>query len=429
MAGAKTSGRRDMKTYQFDQEAYIRDLQSLLRIKSVREDCGPVTEQAPLGQGIYDALDFMLELGKEAGFRTKMLDGKCAWIEAGEGDEMIGILAHMDTVPVEDGWLAPPFDGTLIDGKLYGRGVSDDKGPALIALYAMKALGKEMRKRVRLILGGDEEGGDWRCMKRYRETEEMPSMAFTPDAEYPVTYAEKGILHITISGNVSGKTPLTITCDNAYNVVPPHATAEFGGKRYEAEGRSAHAMEPEKGDNALLKLCAQLSAEGAEHPFLELAKIATTEGLGIALADEPSGKLTINPSIAHVNAEKAELSCDLRVPVTFGKDTVIAAIEKAVAPLGFQVSSDYFQPPLYVKKDSPLVTTLQQVYHEFTGANEEPVSTGGGTYARAFSNAVAFGALLPDDEVTYHRTNEYWKIDSIAKSFQIIANAVAALSK
>lgn len=418
-----------MKTYQFDQEAFTKDLQALLRIRSVRGDCGPVTEQAPLGQGIYDALEYMLNLGKEAGFRTKMVDGKCGWIEAGEGDEMVGILAHMDTVPVEDGWIAPPFDGTLIDGKLYGRGVSDDKGPALIALYAMKALGGEMKKRVRLILGGDEEGGGWRCMKRYKETEETPSMAFTPDAEYPVTYAEKGILHVTISGAPACQTPLTITCDNAYNMVPAHAWAEFGGKRYEAEGVSAHAMEPEKGDNALLKLCRQLKEAGADHPFLELGAIATTKGFGIDFEDEPSGKLTINPAIAHVTAEKAELCCDSRVPVTFGAQQVVDAIEKKVAPLGFHAVLDYFQPPLYVKKDSPLVKTLQEVYRDCTGSTEEPVSTGGGTYARAFENAVAFGALLPEDEVTYHQTNEYWKVDSIKKSYQIIANAVAALAK
>lgn len=418
-----------MKTYQLDQEAFIKDLQSLLRIKSVREDCGPVTEQAPFGQGIYDALNFMVELGRKAGFRTKMIDGKCCWIEAGEGDELLGILAHMDTVPVEEGWAAPPFDGTLIDGKLYGRGVSDDKGPALIALYAMKAVAKDMKKRVRLILGGDEEGGGWRCMKRYKETEEIPSMSFTPDSEYPVTYAEKGILHVVISGQPQAKTPLTISCDNAYNVVPSHASAEYSGKHYEAEGRSAHAMEPEKGDNALLKLCAQLREEGVQHPFLELAKIANAEGLGIAFSDEPSGKLTINPSIAHVNDRQSELCCDLRVPVTFGAEEVLAAIEKAVAPLGFHAANDYFQPPLYVKKDSPLVKTLQQVYQEVTGTALEPVSTGGGTYARAFPNAVAFGALLPEDEVTYHRTNEYWKVENLVKSYQIIANAVAELSK
>lgn len=419
-----------MKTYQLDQEAFIKDLQALLRIKSVRDDCGPVTEQASLGQGIYDALDFMVKLGQEAGFRTKMIEGKCCWIEAGEGDEMVGILAHMDTVPVEEeGWAAPPFDGTLIDGKLYGRGVSDDKGPALIAFYAMKALAKDMKKRVRLILGGDEEGGAWRCMQRYKETEEMPSMAFTPDSEYPVTYAEKGILHVVISGEHSATAPLTISCDNAYNMVPSHAQAEYNGKHYEAEGRSAHAMEPDKGDNALLKLCALLRDEGAEHPFLELAKIANTEGLHIDFSDEPSGKLTINPSIAHVDANKSELCCDLRVPVTFGAEEVLAAIEKAVAPLGFHAANDYFQPPLYVKKDSPLVKTLQRVYQEVTGISADPVSTGGGTYARAFPNAVAFGALLPEDELTYHRTNEYWKVESLVKSYQIIVNAIAELSK
>lgn len=417
-----------MKTYPIDQKAFLADLQGILCIKSVTGDCGPVTEQAPLGQGVYDALNYMLTLGEKAGFRTKMLDGKCAWIEAGEGEEMLAVLAHMDTVGVEDGWIAPPFDGTVIDGKVYGRGVSDDKGPALIAFYAMKELHKGFKKRVRLILGGDEEGGAWRCMERYKQTEEAPTMAFTPDANYPVTFAEKGIAHVTISGTPS-KTPLQLICQNAYNVVPSHAKAKYDGKVYEAIGKSAHAMEPEKGDNALLKVCAMMRDAGISHPFLELCKIATTAGLGIAFEDEPSGKLTINPSIAYVTDEKLELRCDLRVPVTVCAKEVLAAIENAVAPLGFHAQMDYFSEPLYVKKDAPLVAKLQAVYGEYVGEKVDPVSTGGGTYARAFPNAVAFGALLPEDEVTYHRTNEYWKVDSIFKSYQIIANAIAALAE
>ena len=180
-----------MKQYQIDKEQFISDLQGLLRIKSVRFDCGPETEKAPLGQGIYDAIEYMLELGRRFGFRTKNVDGYCGWIEMGEGDRMVGIIAHVDTVPVEsEGWIAPPFDGTVIDGRIYGRGTSDDKGPAMVALYAMKAVadsGVKLDKRVRLILGGDEEAGEWSCMKRYRQTEELPSCAFTPDAEYPTT--------------------------------------------------------------------------------------------------------------------------------------------------------------------------------------------------------------------------------------------------
>lgn len=421
-----------MKQFQLDEQALLADLKGVLKIKSVNGDCGAITEKAPLGQGVYDAIEYMLAIGKRFGFRTKNLDGYCGWIEMGEGEKLVGILAHLDTVSVEkEGWLAEPFDGTIIDGKLYGRGVSDDKGPAMVSLYAMKALadsGEARGKRVRLILGGSEEAGDWACMQRYKKTEELPTCAFTPDSEYPTTYAEKGILHVTISRSLDGAIhPISLDCGKMYNIVPAHASAVVDGVSYEGVGVSAHAMEPHKGVNALFELCGTLRAKGFIHPFLELVAIANTVDLGIAFEDEPSGKLTINPSIAHVTADHAALSCDIRFPVTFQAEQVVEAIAAHVAPLGFKVENTGTTPPLYVEKDSPLVTTLQRVYAECTGDNRPSASTGGGTYARAFSNAVAFGALFPDEEVTYHQTNEFWRLDSIGKNFHIISNAIDAL--
>ena len=248
-----------MKHYPLNEKQFLADLRGLLQIKSVNGGCGPVTDEAPLGKGVYDALEYMLALGRKFGFRTKNLDGYCGWIEMGEGSRLVGIIAHVDTVPVEeDGWLAPPFDGTVIDGRLYGRGACDDKGPAMTALYAMKAVadsGLTPGKRVRLILGGDEEAGDWRCMARYRKTEEAPDCAFTPDSEYPVTYAEKGILHVRIYRALDeGVKPLSISCPNAYNVVPAHAEAEAGGVRYEAAGKASHAMAPHLGVLSLIHI-------------------------------------------------------------------------------------------------------------------------------------------------------------------------------
>ena len=420
-----------MKHYPLQEESFFSDLKGLLRIKSVSRT-EPITPQAPLGQGVYDALEYMLALGRSFGFRTKNLDGYAGWIEMGEGNELVGIVAHLDTVDAKgEGWLAPPFDGTVIDGKLYGRGAGDDKGPAMLALYAMKAVaesGAPLKKRVRLILGGDEEQGDWLCMRRYRRTEELPDCAFTPDAEYPVTYAEKGILHVRIYGMLDGAPPLRLTCQNAYNVVPAYASAEFGGKSYEASGKPAHAMAPEKGVNALLGLCQKLREDGVDHPFLHLAQKLTPKGLGIAFSDGPSGPLTLNPAIAQVDGRMAEVKCDLRVPVTFTDTQVVEEIAKAVAPLGFSVEEESFQAPLYVPLDSPLVQTLQQVYRDCTGRDEAPASSGGGTYARAFPNTVAFGSAFQGEEECFHQTNEYAAVDSMLQSYQIMANAIAALA-
>lgn len=413
--------------FQLHEEHFLKDLKALLRIKSVHNDCGAVSSAAQLGQGIYDAIEYMLALGKSYGFRTKNVDGYCGWIEMGEGEKMAAILAHLDTVAVDEGWTYPPFDATVVDGRVYGRGVSDDKGPALLALYAMKAVsesGVKLDKRVRLILGGDEEN-EWRCMRRYRETEELPSCAFTPDADYPVTFAEKGILALRIAASFGPEIPvLELNGGHTLNVVPSYAEAIVNGTRYTAQGKASHAMCPERGVNAFLELCKKLRDKGVAHPFVRLAAILNNDDLHINFSDTSSGSLTINPSIARADAKGAYVDCDLRVPVTVEKQTVVDAIAGSVKPFGFSVEVLAWEGPLHVAKDSPLVLALQRVYRQCTGSCQEPVSTGGGTYARAFPNAVAFGAMLPDDEHTYHKNDECWKLDSIHKNFLIMANAI-----
>lgn len=423
-----------MKQYSFDKSAFLHDLNGLASINATNGDCGAVSETAQLGQGVCDSIDYLLDLARSYGFRTKNLDGCCGWAEMGEGDEMVAILVHVDTVPVEtQGWIAPPFSATVVEDKIYGRGVGDDKGPAMLSLYAMKAVAdskENLGKRVRLIIGGDEEGGAWRCMNRYRATEETPSCAFTPDSTYPVTYAEKGIVHLCFSRPLGADvTPIEFSSGVATNVVPAQAAALVGGKRYEAHGKAAHAMEPHQGENALLKLCAQLREMGLSHPFLSLAERLTPQGLQIAFSDEPSGELTINPAIATVTADHAMVKCDLRVPVTYTDQQVKDAAAIVAAQFGFAVEVTHYSKPLHVAKNSPLVCALQAVYRDCTGREDPPVSTGGGTYARAFDNAVAFGALFPEENGDFHQTNEHWNLASLEPNFQIFCNAIAALAK
>ena len=421
-----------MKQYPLDESAMLKDLRGLMQIPTVNHNCGEVNDQMPLGKGVYDALCYMLDLGKKYGFKTKMLDGYCGWIEMGEGDRMIALLGHVDVVAVEPtGWAADPFDATIRDGKVYGRGICDDKGPTILTLHAMKMLadsGVKLGKRVRLIVGGDEESGAWVCMKRYRETEELPECAVAPDGDYPATYAEKGILHVTISRSLDSTVkPIALQAGTAYNIVPATATATVDGKQYQAEGKAAHASRPELGVNALRVLCEQLTAAGIDHPFVKMVALADCEGFGIAFEDEPSGKLTINPAIARVNETECSLKCDIRMPVTYKPEQVVDAIAKSVAPLGFLAESDFFVPPLYVKKDSKLVTTLQRIYKDYTGRDDQPISVGGGTYARTFENAVAFGPLLPGEENTNHKTNECWDLNNMRLTYQILANLIEEL--
>ncbi|MBU4541643.1 MAG: Sapep family Mn(2+)-dependent dipeptidase [Firmicutes bacterium] len=417
--------------YKLREEELLGDLKGLLQIDSTNADAGPVMPGAPLGIGINAAINYVLNLGESFGFKTKNCDGYCGYIEMGQGQEMIGILTHVDTVPVGDGWSVNPFDLTIDGDKAYGRGTIDNKGPTLVALYAMKALadsGVILNKRVRLIIGGDEEGEQWHCMNRYKATEEAPTYAFSPDSGYPAIFAEKGILNVCIKKNLEPAIhSLGFFSGNQINTVPDYAKAIVSDAVYESTGKPAHASQPREGINAMFLLASELRMLGLEHPFLDLIDIATSEGLNIDFEDEISGKLTINPSIANVNPEKAVLKCDIRYPVTMKAAEIRDHIERAVTPLGFTVNINYDLPPLHIDKESYLIDALQKIYEDYTGDTTGPKVIGGGTYARAFDNAVAFGGRFPEEPNTCHQTDEYWSITSMKKNFDIISKALESL--
>ncbi|MBC7766312.1 MAG: M20 family metallopeptidase [Hyphomonadaceae bacterium] len=411
------------------QASIIAETQAIIRISSVKQ---PPVENAPFGVGVASALSYMLTSGERMGFRTKNIDGYCGYIEFGEGSEMVGILAHIDVVPEGDCWDFPPFGGEVHDGKIYGRGAIDDKGPAVSSLFAMKAVmdsGVKLSKRVRLILGGDEESGS-ACMARYVQTEELPTLGFTPDSDYPVTHAEKGIYHCRFDCALPANTPpLMLSAGSRPNIVPAKCTAAFDGQAYEAIGKSAHASKPSLGDNALVKLCKQLH-DKCTHPFLSLMQIASdAEGLGIAMQDEVSGSLTYNPAIATVDAHTASLTVDIRYPVTCDSDALLKQIENKLAPFGFTVTILHHHTPLYVPKSHPLVQTLMQVYTDMTGLQGEPIAIGGGTYARTMPNIVAFGAVFPGEIAPMHECNEYININSLILNTKIFAQAIVSLAK
>lgn len=420
-------------TIHFDKETVLDALQGLLRIKTVNANAGEITPEAPLGTGINEAINYVLDLGKSFGLRTKNCDGYCGYVEFGEGDEMVAAITHIDTVEVGDDWTVPPFDLTIDGDKIFGRGVLDDKGLTIVSLFALKALKDAkvpVNKRIRLIIGGDEEGGNWACMKRYKETEATPSYSFSPDSGYPVIFAEKGIMNVIFEKKLDAGLPvLNLSSGKQINSVPDFASAVYDGKTYEAKGKSVHASEPQKGDNALIKLAEKLRATGIQHPILDLLHRATPEGFGINLSDEVSGALTMNPAIAYVDDNIAVFRCDIRYPVTMKGRDICEAIQKATVDLGFSLTMDHETLPLHVDKESFLVTSLQKVYTDYTGDPSGPSVSGGGTYARAFDNAVAFGGILPGEVNTCHQTDEFWSIKSLEKNFDMIVTALKVLAQ
>lgn len=457
-------------------DALIRDTQQFLRIPSVLDE-ESATEEAPLGQEVYEALQFLLKRGQEEGFIAKNVDGLAGHLEMGQGEELIGILCHVDVVPPGDGWMSDPFAAEIRDGKIYARGAIDDKGPTMAAFYAMKIvkeLGLPLNKRVRMIIGTDEES-EWRCVEHYFKHEEMPTMGFAPDADFPIIYAEKGIadfdLHQKLKGtNEGGEIQLqSLSAGRRYNMVPDFAEAvllieseripeleqrfreflhtnDLNGKvlvkddtlTLQLEGVSAHAMEPNNGKNAGLLLASFL----AEMPldtqaqsfirFLNKYFVGDSRGqaLGIAYSDEITGDLTINVGIlAYNQKEGGKIGINLRYPVTNDIGKTKRTMEQVAAEHEFTLENFSDSKPHHVDQNHVLVQTLQRVYEEQTGEQATLLSIGGGTYARSLQAGVAFGPLFPGRPDVAHQKDEYIIIDDLLKATAIYAQAIYELAK
>lgn len=421
--------------------------------------------EAPFGEECKKVLEYVLNLGKEMGFRTKNIDGYCGYIEFGEGEEMLGIIGHLDVVPahIEDGWKSNPFKAEVRDNKIYGRGTIDDKGPVISSLYAMKAVAENVKlgKRVRLIIGLNEEK-DWECINYYKRNEESPTISFSPDGNFPCIYAEKGIITIRIEHDyhLSFGDILEISSgDNAINVVPKTAymriklnndedkvrfenrdgvyVEDLGNNviKLTGTGKSAHAAHPDLGENAITKLFEYINSiepnEYITNLFNEgFFKIQSPDYLGGVSTVDESGVLTSNVGIVKYEDGILKLYTNLRVPVNTNFDVIQNKCEELKSRIeNLSYGMEHANNKLFVSKDSYLVKTLTRIFNEETGMNEEPLAIGGGTYARAFKNCVSYGMTMPGDEDLCHQVDENIDIDKLILSTKIFARAIEELAK
>ncbi|GAA0332691.1 dipeptidase PepV [Bacillus carboniphilus] len=452
----------------------LADAKGLLAIKSILDEDHSMSD-APLGKEVKEALDFMLQLGKRDGFQTKNVDNLAGHIEYGEGDEMIGILCHVDVVPAGEGWTSPPFSPEVRDGKLYARGAMDDKGPTIAAYYGMKLL-KELNlplnRRVRVIIGTDEES-KWRCVSRYFETEEMPKYGFAPDADFPIIHAEKGIADFYIiqedqPSTYEGIEVVSFHSGQRLNMVPDHAVATLSLHKdtealkesfldylnthqlegtfnvekdevvLEVKGKAAHAMEPNNGVNAGLYLGAYLSTlELSSRPaqffgFLYDFLFKDTRGnkLGLKFSDDITGDLTLNVgTIVYQKDGESKFGINIRYPVTYSMADQLGSLEALLQDKGLKLADFDDSKPHHVEKDSPLIQILQKVYEEQTGDKAELLTIGGGTYARSLQQGVAFGPLFPGRPDVAHQKDEYMEVEDLLKAAAIYAQAIYELAK
>nr|WP_044642130.1 dipeptidase PepV [Risungbinella massiliensis] len=457
-------------------EGLFQDLFALLSIESTldEENAKP---GAPFGPKVAEALDSFLHIGKRDGFVTKNVDGYAGHIEHGQGEGLIGVLAHVDVVPANEGWTSPAFAPEIREGKLYARGAVDDKGPAMAAYYGMKIvqeLGLPLSKRVRLILGADEES-KWRCVEHYFQVEEKPEAGFTPDADFPLIAAEKGFYDIQSSGSlepaeaVEGQWLLqSFEAGQRVNMVSDQVVASLVGDgdvfelkeqfqdflltnrlqgyatesdedvKFFIRGRGHHGSEPEKGLNAPLELArflqtVFLDAQGKR--YIEMMNDLFVdsfagEKLGIVAKDSELGDLTVNAGVfSYTQGVEQKLRINIRYPLSADGGVALETIRQKLATYGLQVGEVDHKKGLALAKDHPLVATLQQVYEEHTGDRSKPLAIGGATYARAVENCVAFGPVFPGKLETAHQTDEFIEVEDLLRATAIYAQAIYELAK
>ena len=452
-------------------DAIVRDIQDLVAIRSVEDT---PQDGMPFGAGCAAALNAALAKGEALGFRSKNLDNYAGYLEIGAGEELIGILTHVDVVPEGDvsHWSHPPYGHTFTDGRIYGRGSVDNKGPTILSMYAMKILedmGVPLNKRIRHIIGANEESG-FRCMEHYNQVEEPITMGFSPDSRFPAVFAEYGAYGAEVTAPVNGGDAIVIAeihGGHAHNTVADNcivtlrgdaarldaAAAEFcrfaqahdmpQEVRRTAEtervltlhGVGAHASVPWNGVNAIAYMMEFLADITPNSPFVRgynelIGKDCYGAKCGIQCADA-YGPLSLCNGTLTFNGETAQATAnlDIRFPVTvdFDRDyapVLIRNFEQA----GFTTAYTGTDRAVFVDPKSDFIQALHSAYVEVTGDTvHQPQKIGAGTYAKTFDNCVAFGVLFPGDKEMAHLTDECISVEQIRKATEIFVRALLKL--
>ncbi|MGC8902665.1 MAG: dipeptidase PepV [Fervidobacterium sp.] len=453
----------DLKINELVNKYFDDVLTTLGRVIKIRSVMGEPKDGMPFGEGPAKALEETLLIAKELGFEPVNVDNYAGHVEYGSGGKLYGILGHLDVVPEGDieRWESDPYTLSIRDGKIYGRGVSDDKGPSIGALFALKIASELVDKpknRVRVIFGTNEENGS-QCLKYYFTKQPYPYAAVTPDGDFPVVFAEKGIVTYKITGSIKNDYStklIDLKAGTAANVVPEECTAVIESDkvreiayvvenyknscRYEYKidgdkitiksyGKSAHGAHPEAGLNAaagMLELLSRLDL-GEDSKIIrtlyeKLGKDYYGIGLSISGQDDISKKLTCNLGILKLENNKIVAIINIRHPIFFNVDMITSQIKESLSK--FEIERTSYSKPLYVSKDSDFIKMLMEIYYSETKDETQPISIGGGTYARSVPYGVAYGAVFPGEETHMHEPNENWSLESFKKFVKIYTKLI-----
>lgn len=453
-------------------DEFLSDLSELIAIRSVKDE---PKENMPFGEGSAKAVSKAVEIFAKYGFKAENLDNFAAYADLNEKASAVDILGHVDVVAEGDGWDTDPYTMTLKDdGCIYGRGTDDDKGPVIASLYAMRAvkeLGIPLSKGARLIIGGDEESGSELDLEKYYSMFKPAPATFSPDASFPIFNTEKGGFKpkFTKAFTKTDALPRVSEFNGGIklNVLPAKADATVSGLsdkdiektvaelseklgvKYELEnvgggvkikvtGVSSHASEPDEGINgltALLEILSSLPLADCDstNAVKELAKLfpfgdAEGKALGIDMADEISGKLTLVFSLLSINEDGLWGMFDSRTPICANDENCVKPCEKIFKELGYEITS-YVGKPHHTPADSELCKALASVYEEFTGEKCECLHMGGGTYVHNIEGGVAFGATMPGFKSNLHGANERASVKNLLTASAIFAEVIISMCK
>lgn len=417
---------------------FIKDLSSLI---SINTESAPKTGDAPFGNNNKLALIAFLDIAKGMGFETKNYENYIGEVTYGEGEE-IGIVGHLDVVPAGIGWNTAPYNLTKIGSAYYGRGTADDKGPLLLSLYALKALkdsGVKVNKKFRLFAGCNEETG-WEDAEYFSKNYGFPEYGFSPDGDFPVVYAEKGIFIVSFYlpklknfSSLKGGTVVNAVCAEATCTATPQGINEqlikkhgltLNGNTIQSLGQSAHGSHPELGVNAMKALFEYFLDMGED-----VQKVL--DGLfydkhGVSSHKNEQGVLTISPDLLTENEENIVITCDVRVPAPMTAEEVNSILDKFNLPY----TSSEKHPPFMVEKDGWFVGALLSSYREVTGdKNAQPIAMGGSTFARVFDKGCSFGMNFPSMSNGIHEPNEHVTEWEYKTGFEILKKALMNLAK
>lgn len=432
----------------------LKSLKEWINIPSVFDE-STIKEGQPFGKDVKDALNYIADLARKDGFSVDTCDGYATEISFGEGEDLVMVLGHCDVVPIGTGWDLDPYLGEVVNGEVYGRGSGDDKGPTLCAYYALKYLKDncpQIKKRFRLVVGGNEERGS-ACLHHYFHVlnKEHPTYGFTPDADFPVVYGEKGIMNFVYTGKLEDEKIIYLDGGVAANSVPDFAKVVIKGKigvkeqfnkfltdnklvgEYEenenttivVRGKLAHGAMPYLGVNAVVYLLSFLSTV-LENKAIKYYANALSDcygkNLDVDVDGEKMGKLTMNVGLAHIENDEYNFVLNIRYPIDVTGEEITAKLSEKAFDEGKCMSDS---KPLYVDPNSPFIKALMAAYVNNTGDNvSKPLTIGGGTYARETINSVAFGMGFPGQDELAHQANERISVKNLELGLAIYLEAL-----